>query len=106
VHIKRLVPLLDFGRERDTVDLGKVVLTQHTLKNQGGSHHKRPPIDAVEGGLMQEKPAAFWLHIKNAAPQQISLASGGFSRMIGSMLHCTIWSEMCGPTLLHSLDAP
>ncbi|MBV8605286.1 MAG: hypothetical protein JO224_11420 [Pelomonas sp.] len=27
--------LLDFGRERDMVDLSKVVLTHHTLKNTG-----------------------------------------------------------------------
>jgi type I restriction enzyme R subunit len=32
---KRLIPLLDFGRERDAVDLSKVVLTHHNLKNKG-----------------------------------------------------------------------
>ena len=32
---KRLTPLLDFGRERDAVDLSKVVLTHHNLKNKG-----------------------------------------------------------------------
>ncbi|HKO95090.1 MAG TPA: DEAD/DEAH box helicase family protein, partial [Polyangiaceae bacterium] len=32
---KRLIPLLEFGRERDTVDLSKVVLTHHTLKSRG-----------------------------------------------------------------------
>ena len=32
---KRLIPLLEFGRERDTVDLSKVVLTHHTLKSTG-----------------------------------------------------------------------
>lgn len=32
---KRLIPLLDFGRERDLVDLSKVLLTHHTLKNHG-----------------------------------------------------------------------
>src|SRR5690606_1410573 len=32
---RRLLPLLEFGRERETVDLSKVVLTHHTLRNRG-----------------------------------------------------------------------
>jgi type I restriction enzyme R subunit len=35
IFYKRLIPLLDFGREREGIDLSKVVLTHHTLKNQG-----------------------------------------------------------------------
>ncbi len=35
LFFKRLIPLLSFGRERDTVDLSQVVLTHHTLKNRG-----------------------------------------------------------------------
>ncbi|MBS0508937.1 MAG: type I restriction endonuclease subunit R, partial [Proteobacteria bacterium] len=35
IFFKRLLPLLDFGRERDGVDLSKVVLTHHRLKEQG-----------------------------------------------------------------------
>jgi len=35
---KRLLPLLDFGREREGIDLSKVVLTHHHLK----SHGRRP----------------------------------------------------------------
>jgi len=31
----RLLPLLEFGREREGIDLSKVVLTHHTLKDQG-----------------------------------------------------------------------
>src|SRR5690606_34102582 len=31
---RRLLPLLEFGRERDTVDLSRVVLTHHTLRNR------------------------------------------------------------------------
>ena len=30
-----LVPLLEFGRERDGIDLSKVQLTHHSLKGQG-----------------------------------------------------------------------
>jgi len=64
---KRLIPLLDFGRERDTVDLSKVVLTHHTLKNTGrqaltlnaeGSY-KLAPMDAVGSGSVQEKEKAY-----------------------------------------------
>jgi type I restriction enzyme R subunit len=38
IFYRRLLPLLDFGREREGIDLSKVVLTHHHLKNQG----KRP----------------------------------------------------------------
>ena len=64
---KRLVPLLDFGRERDTVDLSKVVLTHHTLKSQGrqamglnaDGSYKLQAMDAVGSGSVQEKQQAF-----------------------------------------------
>lgn len=64
---KRLIPLLDFGRERDTVDLSKVVLTHHTLKNQGkqvmglnaDGTYKLPAMDAVGSGSVQEKQEAY-----------------------------------------------
>jgi hypothetical protein len=35
IFFKRLLPLLEFGRERDEVDLSKVVLTHHRLKDLG-----------------------------------------------------------------------
>src|SRR5881409_3275030 len=35
IFYKRLLPLLDFGREREGIDLSKVVLTHHNLRNQG-----------------------------------------------------------------------
>lgn len=63
---KRLIPLLDFGRERDTVDLSKVVLTHHTLRNLGrqtlnlnhGEAPKLPPMDATGSGAVQDKQKA------------------------------------------------
>jgi len=63
---KRLIPLLDFGRERDTVDLSKVVLTHHSLRNQGrqpldlrhGESEKLKPMDAVGSGAIQDKDRA------------------------------------------------
>jgi type I restriction enzyme R subunit len=64
---KRLIPLLEFGRERDTVDLSKVVLTHHTLKNTGKQplnlnadvSYKLAPMDAVGSGSVQEKQRAY-----------------------------------------------
>jgi type I restriction enzyme, R subunit len=64
---KRLMPLLEFNRERDAVDLSKVVLTHHTLKNTGkqalgldeGGKYKLAPIDAVGSGTLQEKQQAY-----------------------------------------------
>ncbi len=63
---KRLIPLLDFGRERDTVDLSKVVLTHYTLRNTGklplnlnhGETPKLPPMDATGSGMVQDKEKA------------------------------------------------
>lgn len=60
---KRLLPLLEFGRERDTVGLSKVKLTHHKLKNQGrqalslnaDGSYKLPPLDAMGTGSVQEK---------------------------------------------------
>ncbi|MCT8177026.1 type I restriction endonuclease subunit R [Variovorax sp. CY25R-8] len=68
---KRLIPLLDFGRERDTVDLSKVVLTHHTLKSRGkqpmglnaDGSYKLPPMDAVGSGSVQEKQQAYLAEI-------------------------------------------
>ncbi|WP_019578300.1 type I restriction endonuclease subunit R [Curvibacter lanceolatus] len=67
LFFKRLIPLLEFGRERDTVDLSKVVLTHHTLKNHGKQSlnlnadgtYKLPPMDAVGTGSVQEKQQAY-----------------------------------------------
>ena len=67
LFFKRLIPLLEFGRERDTVDLSKVVLTHHTLKNHGrqamgldaDGRYKLPPIDAMGSGAVQEKEKTY-----------------------------------------------
>lgn len=64
---KRLIPLLEFGRERDTVDLSKVTLTHHNLRRNGrqlltlghGETPKLPPMDAVGSGAVQDKEKAF-----------------------------------------------
>lgn len=68
---KRLLPLLDFGRERETVDLSKVMLTHHTLRSGGRQSlslnsdgtYKLPPMDAVGSGRVQEKQQAYLAEI-------------------------------------------
>lgn len=67
IFYKRLIPLLAFGRERDTVDLSQVKLTHHTLKKQGkpsmslnrDGTYKLAPMDAVGSGSVQEKERAY-----------------------------------------------
>ncbi|MEA9899088.1 type I restriction endonuclease subunit R [Xanthomonas campestris] len=71
LFFSRLVPLLEFGRERDTVDLSQVVLTHHTLKNRGkqpmalnqDGSYKLAPMDAVGSGSVQEKQQAYLVEI-------------------------------------------
>jgi type I restriction enzyme R subunit len=66
IFYRRLLPLLDFGRERDEIDLSKVVLTHHNLKNKGkqamalgeGETPKLPPITDIGSGSVQEKEKA------------------------------------------------
>lgn len=66
LFFRRLIPLLDFGRERDTVDLSKVVLTHHTLRNKGqqpldlkqGESPKLPPMTGTGTGSIHDKEKA------------------------------------------------
>ncbi|HEX7853740.1 MAG TPA: hypothetical protein VF503_08610 [Sphingobium sp.] len=68
---KRLTPLLEFGREREGVDLSKVVLTHHNLKNEGQrrldvserDESKLTPMTEVGSGSVQEKERARLLEI-------------------------------------------
>ncbi|MBK5204573.1 MAG: type I restriction endonuclease subunit R [Polaromonas sp.] len=67
IFYKRLLPLLEFGREREGIDLSKVVLTHHHLKNLGkrsmplgeGETPKLAPITEVGSGSVQEKQTAY-----------------------------------------------
>lgn len=63
IFYRRLIPLLDFGREREGVDLSKLVLTHHTIKSEGqrnlpvkdiDEQKLKPPSD-VGSGSIQEK---------------------------------------------------
>ena len=63
---RRLVPLLEFGRERDGIDLSKVQLTHHSLKRQGkqtlrlgdDEAPKLAPLTETGSGSVQDKEKA------------------------------------------------
>lgn len=63
---KRLLPLLEFGRERESIDLSKVKLTHHTLKEKArapmvlgvGEKPLLYPLTETGGGSVQEKERA------------------------------------------------
>ncbi len=67
IFFRRLLPLLEFGRERPGIDLSKVVLTHHNLKNLGkrampladGETPKLDPITEAGSGAVQEKQSAY-----------------------------------------------
>jgi type I restriction enzyme, R subunit len=67
IFFKHLLPLLEFGREREGVDLSKVVLTHHKLKDQdlrsltlgeGEADYKLQPLTDTGGGQLQDKQKA------------------------------------------------
>jgi len=63
IFFKRLLPLLEFGREREGVDLSKVTLTHHKLKDQGkrnlalvnGEYPKLAPLTEPGSGEVREQ---------------------------------------------------
>ena len=72
IFYKRLLPLLEFGREREGIDLSKVVLTHHHLQGPGQAHAAagrratRPswhPITEAGSGSVQEKEKALLAEI-------------------------------------------
>ncbi|WP_368518104.1 type I restriction endonuclease subunit R [Rhizobium sp.] len=68
---RRLTPLLEFGREREGVDLSKVVLTHHNLKDEGQrrldvsgrDESKLKPMTEVGSGSVQDKEKALLAEI-------------------------------------------
>ncbi len=67
IFFKRLLPLLEFGREREGIDLSKVVLTHHNLRKLGtapmplgkGENPKLAPVTESGGGSVQEKQKVY-----------------------------------------------
>jgi type I restriction enzyme R subunit len=71
IFYKRLLPLLEFGREREGIDLSKVTLTHHNLKGTGkrslalenGEYPKLTPMSDAGSGSVQEKEKAYLVEI-------------------------------------------
>ena len=71
IFYKRLLPLLEFGREREGIDLSKVMLTHHNLKSRGkqpmvlgdGERPKLSPLTDTGSGSVQEKEKALLTEI-------------------------------------------
>lgn len=71
IFFKRLLPLLEFGRERDVIDFSKMVLTHHRLNDKGkrdlpigpGGIVKLPPLTDPGTGEVQEKEKALLAEI-------------------------------------------
>jgi type I restriction enzyme R subunit len=71
IFFKCLLPLLEFGREREEIDLSKVMLTHHNLKNRGkqamvlneGEQPKLSPLTESGSGSVQEKQKALLVEI-------------------------------------------
>jgi type I restriction enzyme R subunit len=71
LFFRRLMPLLEFGREKATVDLTKVTLTHHALKTTGktlliigdGEAPKLAPITEAGSGSINEKEKARFAEI-------------------------------------------
>ena len=67
IFYRRLVPLLEFGREREGIDLSKVVLTHHKLKNLGkramplgdGETPTLEPLTEAGSGAVREPTRAY-----------------------------------------------
>jgi type I restriction enzyme R subunit len=67
IFFRRLLPLLEFGREREQIDLSQVALTHHHLKNRGkralplidGEYPKLQPMSDSGSGMVQEKQKAY-----------------------------------------------
>lgn len=65
IFYRRLIPLLDFGREREGVDLSKVELTHHKLSAKdktnltlGNGAEKLKPVTETGSGEVQDKEKA------------------------------------------------
>ncbi|HIJ87001.1 MAG TPA: type I restriction endonuclease subunit R [Desulfuromonadales bacterium] len=76
IFYRRLLPLLDFGSEREGVDLSKVILTHHKLKEEGtrdlplGSGAKLKPLTDTGSGEVREKDKV-WLAVIIATVNEI-----------------------------------
>lgn len=70
IFYRRLIPLLEFGREREVLDVSKIVLTHHKLSTQGqralplgGEAEPLKPMTETGSGAVQEKEKALLAEI-------------------------------------------
>src|SRR5690606_39421088 len=70
IAYRRLIPLLEFGREREGIDLTKLRLTHHRVKSRGrqamsldGETTYIPPSVSPGTGQVQERQKALLLEI-------------------------------------------
>ena len=71
IFYRRLLPLLEFGREREGIDLSQVKLTHHNIKSEGqrdllygtGEAPKLSGVAEVGSGSVQEKEKALLAEI-------------------------------------------
>jgi type I restriction enzyme R subunit len=70
IFYRLLVPLLEFGREREGIDLTQLKLTHHQLRNHGprqmplaGEKPALDPIDASGSGVVRERQRAAFSEI-------------------------------------------
>jgi type I restriction enzyme R subunit len=92
IFFKRLLPLLEFGREREGIDLSKVVLTHHRLKNIGkqslllnkGDTPKLDPATEAGGGMVNEKQSVYITELIEKLNQSHPTAAADLSRESGS----------------------
>ena len=67
IFYKRLLPLLEFGREREGIDVSKLVLVRHHLTDKGardmplgtGDNPKLAPITEAGSGMVQEQQKVY-----------------------------------------------
>ena len=71
LFFKRLLSLLEFGRERETIDFSKVMLTHHKLRGGNkrdlplgdGDYHTLQPMTDSGSGMVREKEKAYLAEI-------------------------------------------
>ncbi|SOD22184.1 hypothetical protein [Nitrosomonas ureae] len=71
IFYKRSIPLLEFGREREGLDLSKVMLTHHNFKAEvkrtlplvAGENPKLTPLEGTGTAQVQDKEKAFLAEI-------------------------------------------
>jgi hypothetical protein len=89
IFYRRLLPLLEFGREREGIDLSKLTLTHHNLRNKGvrtlslvgGEYPKLDPMQEAGGGQIREKEKAHLSEIIERVPKAEKMTFEGLKEL-------------------------